>query len=481
MTTAEQVVVPTVPPLARVGGVELMHTGQWAISTGVATFTVDDLAAAVAALDCPAVRRPVLKLGHTDPRFDGEPAVGWVDQLATAEGGHTLVGDYVGMPGWLGEVIASAYPDRSIEGVYDFRCQIGHVHPFVLTGVALLGVTPPGIGTLASLQDVAALYGVAAAHRPAGGTPVRATVRATGRGDRMPNPTPTTVAAGVTTEDVRRAYYDEAAWELWIEEFHLDPLQLIVINDHTGERSRVPVVVGEGDGEDAVSFGDPVRVVVRYEDVPPDAGVTATAAAARRITYASRAESRPGARPDRPAAAAPAAGNPTQEGSTAVAFTDDQLTTMRRTLGLPDGADEATIVQALGEAMTERADPAAPQLPEGTVVIEQATLNELQVAARRGVEAHDRQQREDRERLVDAAIRDGRIPPARREHWLAQLAADTGAADTLASLAPGLIPVGRAIGSDDSAPPRDETAEQRIQAGRDLYQRRHGAKTTATA
>ncbi len=162
--------VPATPALAQVASVELMHTGTWNLSTGPATFTPDDLRQAVAALDCPAVRRPVLKLGHDEPdpgedkqRWDGEPAVGWVSNLAVAESGCTLVGDYVGMPGWLGDIIASAYPDRSIEGWYDFRCQLNHVHPFVLTAVALLGVTPPGIGTLQSLQDVATLYGVAAA------------------------------------------------------------------------------------------------------------------------------------------------------------------------------------------------------------------------------------------------------------------------------------------------------------------------------
>src|SRR5690349_3336204 len=110
-----------------------MQTGTWAAMTGVHTFTTDDLFAAVGALDCPAVRRPILKLGHVDPRFDGEPAVGWIDNLTVTDGGMTLLGDYVGMPGWLGDVIASAYPDRSIEGCWGFVCQIGHTHPFVLT------------------------------------------------------------------------------------------------------------------------------------------------------------------------------------------------------------------------------------------------------------------------------------------------------------------------------------------------------------
>lgn len=451
------VTVPSAPPLARVSGVELIHTGQWDISSGTWTVTTDDIAAAVAALDCPAVRRPVLKLGHVDPRFDGEPAVGWIDNLAAAADGHTLRGDYVGMPGWLGDVVASAYPDRSIEGQYDFRCQIGHVHPFVLTGVALLGVTAPGIGTLASLQDVAALYGVAASSGR--GTPICTTVRAS-EGARMPNPSPTTVAAGVTTEDVRRAYYDDAPWEMWIEEFHLDPLQLIVTNDMNGERSRVPVVVGDGDGEDAVSFGEPVRVVVRYEDVP--AAEVAAAASTSRIRYASRAESRPGQEPAPNAAGAPAPADDTQqeqERSTAVAFSDEQLTTMRQQLGLADAADETAIAEAVAARAAQGsetgAEPPPAALPEGVVTIDASQLEQLQVAARRGEEARTRQEREDREALVAAAIADGRIAPARREAWLQTLERDPGSAETLASMAPGLIPVGPPAGHSAEASTSD--------------------------
>lgn len=161
------VAVPAAPPLANLRRVELIHTGRWPISSGQWQPSREDLIQAVAALDCPAVRRPILKLGHSlgeQPLWAGNPtgapAVGWVDHLALTNQGHTLVGDFVGMPGWLGDVAASAYPDRSVESKYDYRCQIGHTHPFVLTAVALLGVTPPGVGTLRSLQDVGRLYGV---------------------------------------------------------------------------------------------------------------------------------------------------------------------------------------------------------------------------------------------------------------------------------------------------------------------------------
>src|SRR5687767_3924140 len=96
-----KVTVAAAPPLATVPHVELMHTGTWKLGTGEATFTVEDLANAVAAVDCPAVRRPILKLGHTPDPAPGQPAIGFVGNMATAENGRTLVGDYVGLPGWL--------------------------------------------------------------------------------------------------------------------------------------------------------------------------------------------------------------------------------------------------------------------------------------------------------------------------------------------------------------------------------------------
>ena len=172
--------------LVRRDGVELIRTGTWRISTGEWNASREDLIAAVGALSCPAVRPPVLKIGHTDKRFaaevgDGEPALGWVDGMRLADGGHTLIGDYTGMPPWLGKVLASAYPDRSVEGTYNFRCQVGHTHPFVLTAVALLGVTPPGVGVLKSLRDVQSLYELAASTEPADGE-VRVAATVTGDG-----------------------------------------------------------------------------------------------------------------------------------------------------------------------------------------------------------------------------------------------------------------------------------------------------------
>jgi hypothetical protein len=150
-------------------GIELAAVGTWKASTGETTFTAEDFTNAVAAMDCPGVRNPVIKLGHAEPdstggvRWDGEPAVGWVANMRFD--GAKMMGDLTGMPAWLADadenglsVLAAAYPDRSIEIYRPFVCQIGHEHPSVITALSLLGVAPPGVGVLKSMQDVYAAF-----------------------------------------------------------------------------------------------------------------------------------------------------------------------------------------------------------------------------------------------------------------------------------------------------------------------------------
>ncbi len=184
-----------VPKLTTVPGVPLAFTGTWSASTGSWTPTRQDFVAAVAARECPAVQAPIIKLGHVDTRFDGQPAIGRIGNLRVADGGHTLLGDYEGVPAWIAEktgdghsVLSSAYPQRSVEATYRYRCAAGHTHPFVITALALLGTTPPAVGALTSLADVGRLYGVdvAAANADHGGQKVVATVdveAATGDGN----------------------------------------------------------------------------------------------------------------------------------------------------------------------------------------------------------------------------------------------------------------------------------------------------------
>jgi len=145
--------------LVSVPGVELIKVGTWDISTGKWDVTTEMLHSAVEAAANGVLRRPPLKLGHDDPRFDGEPAVGYIDNLRVTADGQSLIGDYVGVPQWLADVLASAYPSRSVEGVNEVEAADGTKYPFVLTACALLGVTNPGI---TSIADLPAHFGVAA-------------------------------------------------------------------------------------------------------------------------------------------------------------------------------------------------------------------------------------------------------------------------------------------------------------------------------
>jgi hypothetical protein len=222
-------------PLRTLPAIELAAVGTWRASTGETTFTVRDFADAVAALDCPGVRNPVLKLGHDEEdstggvRWDGEPAVGWIANMRMNESGTKLIGDYTGVPDWLADVMPSAYPDRSIEIYRPFRCQIGHWHPSVITAVALLGVMPPGVGVLRSMQDVYAAFTVtdAAGDKAEATAPVAVTLplRVSHRADaghaaasrvteRPPlvlrrNPTPTEMNAATDFAAVQTAWEDE--------------------------------------------------------------------------------------------------------------------------------------------------------------------------------------------------------------------------------------------------------------------------------
>ena len=55
--------------------------------------------------------------------------------------------------------LPTAYPDRSVEALRNYEAPDGTVWPLVVTALALLGETAPGIDTLAEITD---LYGIAA-------------------------------------------------------------------------------------------------------------------------------------------------------------------------------------------------------------------------------------------------------------------------------------------------------------------------------
>jgi len=155
--------------MADLKDLELARPGTWNLASGKITVTpqmLDD-AARFAARE--GGRAGYLKLGHTDTRFaagDGEPALGWLGNIRVEEDdqGHVLMGDVTGMPDWLAAAAPTAWPDRSIEGYADY-VHDGQTYGLAIDGLALLGVTPPGMSSLKSLRDLPAALGVAASGR----------------------------------------------------------------------------------------------------------------------------------------------------------------------------------------------------------------------------------------------------------------------------------------------------------------------------
>lgn len=474
------VTVPGRPILRDIPDVELLKVGSWPASTGQVDFTPSDLAACVAAFSAPSIRKPVIKLGHSDPRFDGEPAVGFVDNLRLADNGSTLVGDLRGLPAWLADICASAFPDRSIEGAFGLTDQTGRKHDFALTGLALLGVQPPAVGTLTSLNDVARLYGIELATTNPEGTviimadstaapaaPAPGTTESTDTGE-------TTTGGTLSVEDIRRAFYESGPGQhqwWWIEEMYLDPTVLIVQDDDNGELLRIPFTVTGTE----IAWGEPEKVRREY--------VAASLRGAPRATWSTATLSRGGS--------TVAAATPTGKGAVMAAaettFTADEVAAITAALRLPDNtasgdivagvqllvdgvtaalglddtADIAAIVSAAEDSASaavaaassssdSAASIAAAAQRKGMVAVDASAFADIQAQAQRGADLADRVEREDRERFVASAVKAGKIPSSRREHWLSMLESDPGARDVLASFPDNTVPM-QATGYDGNA------------------------------
>jgi len=162
--------------------------------------------------------------------------------------------------------------------------------------------------------------------------------------------------------------------------------------------------------------------------------------------------------PRTPAASAPGTTTPTGR-STAVAFSDEQLTTMRQRLGVADTADEATIVAALEEALDEAADPAAAsalRLPEGQVLIPAAALADLQASAATTQVLARQQHERDRNEVLNT-YRD-RFAPTNRAAWEAEYDRNPGGTRAYLDAAPVIVPTGS---SGYNASEDDPTTEVR--------------------
>ncbi|URC18044.1 capsid maturation protease [Arthrobacter phage Cole] len=150
--------------------------------------------------------------------------------------------------------------------------------------------------------------------------------------------------------------------------------------------------------------------------------------------------------------------NPQEEGTDPMS--EKLIQGLRERLGIPAATDldDDGILAAVDEALAET-EPAAHAPAPGTVVLDEDQYNSLRNDAAAGREARQHQLATERANLVDAAVNDGRISPARREHWINTLKADPGMADTLANLEKGLVPLAAAgyTGGVDEASDEDRS------------------------
>jgi hypothetical protein len=455
--------------LTTVEDVPLLEAGvEYQLSTGPATFTPEDLQDVVAAAnEDPSIPAPRLKLGHIDPRFndpsfDATPSFGTISNLRLSDNGMTVYADYTGVPRWLAEVLPIAYPNRSVEGFWNVESRTSNKRwRFVLSACALLGVTWPGIR---QLKDLPMYY--------TSDMPSDVVVNSSG-GDAVKFNWRRT-AASANLDDIRRAFYNEyvagteGATLWWIRAILTDPNQVVAEDDESGQLFMLSF---ESDGEGHVEFGNPEPVRLDYVPDNPDVRkqvapqLASVLISGREVmaTYQDRASSRP----------------------------DDEGSVMdgkevRQLLNLPEDATDEQVrekMKAKAETETEEEEtqpevqnePGEPQpvtdVPEpkpattgepaeeqreeeeqpaeaiaasasNVVQLDRKAWEELKAGADAGRALKQDQDKRDREGLVKAAIEDGRIPPARKEHWLKALEADfEGNKELLASLAAGLVPL----------------------------------------
>lgn len=447
-------------PIAKVGDFNLFK-GGWT------QFTEKHLAAAAkAASEDKAVRTPRVKLGHVDPRFDGQPAFGRWENLDFVESDETLYADAV-LPDWLAKDWDLYYPNRSLEGRFDATTSTGAEWDFVVDRVVLLGEQSPGIDTLEDVHELmqrdAELEGA--------GLPVAASVYIDGKNTQDG----AVVMAATSVDRINTAFYEwskvnrpatnsdgicAAYSNCWIKEVQLDPRQLIFTDDtmQGGKLFRLPYSLNS-DG--TVSFGEPKQVQVEYTDVPQS-----TAARAAYV-YASADETKP------------------KESQV-------DMKALAKRLGLPEDATEETINKALDDKLKAEGQPTKPEpgqpqepnkndprpepgqkpgeegndggtneppadgtlkVPAGFKLIDEATLEGLKSGVKEAGELVAASKAQAVDVILLDAMKQGKFAPAQKDTFRRLLVEnlETGKA-VLASLAEDVIPVTeRGTGAGDSA------------------------------
>jgi ATP-dependent protease ClpP protease subunit len=147
-----------------------------------------------------------------------------------------------------------------------------------------------------------------------------------------------------------------------------------------------------------------------------------------------------------------------QRGAGVVDFNDQQIAALRQQVGLAEDADPDTIVAAVKEALSERAEPQPTNaVPAGHRLIPEAAFEDLQRNAQRGAEAAEQLRIQDRNRFLDDH-RD-RFAPESRAAWERQYDVDPEGTKAYLENAAVIVPlneVGHAKAADSVADDEDQ-------------------------
>ncbi|RKR94893.1 hypothetical protein DFJ75_1698 [Williamsia muralis] len=143
-------------------------------------------------------------------------------------------------------------------------------------------------------------------------------------------------------------------------------------------------------------------------------------------------------------------------------FTADQTNKLLELLGLsPDdpSIDVATILTVIEDMSKASAgDPIAAAKKAGLTTIDPESLTHLQAEAQKGRDLIAASARREVEDKVDTAIKAGKIPPARKGHWITLVTNDGALGEVLASMPANVLPVaeiGHSGGAEDAAEPAE--------------------------
>jgi phage I-like protein len=400
-------------------GVEIARTGTHPLSTGMHTFTKEQLAAALANA---ATQKPVIGIGHVDPRFnipgqDGDPAFGRVTNLRLAEDGDLLLGDFDDMPEWLDNGLERAYPRRSIEG---------HVagDDLRISSVKLLGTTLPGIKGLADLPAVIAASSIDTNHDP----------------EQVGKLLTKLLMAATNVDDVREAFIGthpsngENDW--WsVREVQIDPNQLIVCHYSGGADTLYRVDWTAED--DSFTFGDLIEVAVQYVDV------VAASSSDPTVVYREPVI-RPAPTPEREESEVDAKVLREQLGLAEDASDDDVTAKLAALNARPESTDGLLTPEQVEEQKQEAvaAAIAAKSDDDETVKLDKQTFEDLKASAEAGKAAHTTLEHGKRDTFIAAAVEKGKFPPSRVEHYTKRYDSDPeGTRAEIEALAEGVVPV----------------------------------------